>query len=194
MGAMVRWGSLEAGALEAGALEAGALEAGAAASGSGASVPAAPATADQAARVRARFEASGLGFLATVRADGSPRITGIEPFFGLGELWLGSMPGARKGADLRRDGRLALHAATADKQVSEGDAKVAGRAVLVDDPATQAAVGGILAGDGGEHPEPGTYDLFRVELGELGFLRPEGDHLVIEWWSEGSGYRRVDRY
>jgi hypothetical protein len=164
---MVRWGDLEAAGGDIG---------------------------DLASRVRARFEASGLGFLATVRADGSPRITGIEPFFGLGDLWLGSMPAARKSTDLRRDGRLALHAATADKQVTDGDAKLAGRAVLVDDAATHAAVGGILNEGGGEHPEPGTYDLFRVELTELGFLRPVVDHLVIEWWNEAAGYQRIDRY
>ncbi|HEY2330282.1 MAG TPA: pyridoxamine 5'-phosphate oxidase family protein [Acidimicrobiales bacterium] len=148
---------------------------------------------DLAERVRARFEATGLGFLATLRADGSPRITGIEPTFGLGELWLGSMEDARKGADLRRDGRLALHAATVDKQVAAGDAKVAGRAVLVDDPAVHAAFGQLLGAGGGEHPEPGTFDLFKVDVDEIGFLLPAGDHLVIEWWNEPAGYRRIER-
>jgi hypothetical protein len=146
-----------------------------------------------ATRVRARFEVTGLAIMGTLRSDGSPRVTGIEPIFGAGELWLGSMPGARKSADLRRDGRFALHAATVDKAVVEGDAKLAGRAVLADDPGAHAAVGAILDESGGPHPEPGTYDLFRVDLDELGFLRPEGDHLVIEWWAEGAGYRRVDR-
>jgi hypothetical protein len=146
-----------------------------------------------AGRVRARFEATGLGILATLRADGSPRVTGIEPFFGLGQLWLGSMPHARKGADLRRDGRFALHAATVDKQVADGDAKVAGRAVLVEDPALQRAAAEVLAEGGGEGPEPGSYDLFRADVAEIGFLRPEGDHLVIEWWTEVGGPGRVER-
>lgn len=147
-----------------------------------------------AAKVRARFEATGLAIMATLRADGSPRVTGIEPSFLLGELWLGSMPGARKGADLRRDGRVALHAATADKAVADGDAKVAGRAVLVDDPEVQAAFGaGLGEGSDDPHPEPGSYDLFRVDVTELGHLRPEGDHLVIEWWNPADGYRRIER-
>lgn len=144
--------------------------------------------------VRARFEATGLAIMATLRADGSPRVTGIETFFGIGELWLGSMPGSRKSADLRRDGRVALHAATSDKAVADGDAKLSGRAVLVEDPAVQVAAGEALAAASDEeHPEPGTYDLFRVDIDELGFLRPEGDHLVIEWWTPAGGYRRVDR-
>ena len=109
------------------------------------------------------------------------------------------MEDARKGADLRRDGRLALHAASEDKQVAAGDAKVAGRAVLVDDPAVHLAVGELLSAGsdgsgGGEHPEPGTFDLFKVEVDEIGFLFPGGDHLVIEWWNERSGYRRIERF
>jgi hypothetical protein len=150
---------------------------------------------DLADRVRARFEATGLAIMATLRRDGSPRVTGIEPSFALGELWLGSMPDARKGADLRRDGRVALHAATVDKQVAEGDAKVAGVAVLVDDRDVQQAVGEALVAAAGEAqvPEPGTYDLFRVDVRELSFLRPAGDHLVIESWTPAGGARRVQR-
>src|SRR5919198_1030257 len=89
--------------------------------------------------VRARFEATGLGLLATLRRDGSPRISGIEPLFTADDLWLGMMPGSRKASDLVRDPRFALHSATVDKQVTQGDAKVGGRAVLVEDEQTKAA-------------------------------------------------------
>jgi hypothetical protein len=65
-------------------------------------------------RVRTLFDAHRHKTLATVRADGSPRISGIETVFEDGELVFGSMPGARKGADLRRDPRFALHSATVD--------------------------------------------------------------------------------
>ena len=54
------------------------------------------ATPALAAAVQARFEATGLGLLATLRRDGSPRITGVEPGFALGELWLGMMDGATR--------------------------------------------------------------------------------------------------
>src|ERR687886_3125309 len=89
-----------------------------------------------AALVRARFEATGLGLLATLRRDGSPRISGIEPLFTDDELWLGMMPESRKADDLLRDPRFALHSATEDKQVTHGDARLSGRAVLVEDQAT----------------------------------------------------------
>src|SRR2546429_100973 len=91
------------------------------------------AAPELAERVRERFEATGLGLLATLRADGSPRISGIEPLFALDELWLGMMHGSRKAADLQRDPRLALHNATEDKQVTNGDARITGRAVEISD-------------------------------------------------------------
>src|SRR5690242_21915496 len=65
-------------------------------------------------RIRTLFDAHRHKTIATVRADGSPRISGIEAVFEDGELVFGSMPNARKGADLRRDPRFALHSATVD--------------------------------------------------------------------------------
>src|SRR3954453_18444165 len=85
-------------------------------------------------RVRALFDAHRHKTIATVRADGSPRISGIEAVFEDGELTFGSMPNARKGTDLIRDPRFALHSATVDPvEGSEaqwpGEAKVSGRAI-----------------------------------------------------------------
>src|SRR5690348_18152588 len=65
-------------------------------------------------RVRALFDAHRHKTIATLRADGSPRISGIEVAFEDGELVFGSMPNASKGADLRRHARFALHSATVD--------------------------------------------------------------------------------
>src|SRR2546423_5947385 len=65
-------------------------------------------------RVRALFDAHRHKTLATLRADGPPRISGIETVFENAELVFGSMPNARKGADLHRDPRFALHSATVD--------------------------------------------------------------------------------
>ena len=65
-------------------------------------------------RVRGLVDGHRHKTIATLRADGSPRISGIEAAFEDGELVFGSMPDARKGADLRRDPRFALHSATVD--------------------------------------------------------------------------------
>ena len=72
-----------------------------------------------------RHAATGkLCFLATLRADGSPRISPMEPRIFEGELWLMGMPDTTKFRDLRRDPRFCLHTATVDTQVGDGDAKL----------------------------------------------------------------------
>jgi pyridoxamine 5'-phosphate oxidase-like protein len=138
---------------------------------------------DFAARVRALFDARKHKTLATLRADGSPRISGIEVEFNDGELTFGSMPGARKGTDLVRDPRFALHGPTVDPPEGHpsgwpGEAKVAGRAVLVGD----------LEGE-----TPG--QLFRAELDEVVLTRltDAGDRLLIEVWRPGVPLRRIER-
>ena len=149
------------------------------------------AAPELAARVRATMDAHKHKVLATLRRDGSPRVSGIEAEFTDGELWLGMMPGSRKAMDLRRDPRLALHSASVDPTEEDpsawpGDAKVAGRAVEVDDPALVER----LAGEGG-----GGAHLFRVDLAEIVHTRvgEPADHLVIEVWREGTGLRRLRR-
>ena len=74
-----------------------------------------------------RHAATGnLCLLATVRSDGSPRISPIEPRIFEDRLLLVGMPGTTKFRDLGRDPRFCLHTATVDTQVSEGDAKLFG--------------------------------------------------------------------
>ena len=135
-----------------------------------------------AARVRARFEAGRHKTIATLRADGSPRISGIECEFADGELRFGSMPGARKGADLLRDGRFALHGPTfhpeeGNEAAWPGEAKVAGRA---------SAVGEVTAESG---------QTFVADVTEvvLTHLDPGATKLVIESWTPGRGLRVVER-
>jgi hypothetical protein len=147
-----------------------------------------------AATVQGRFEAHGLALLATLRRDGSPRISGLEPLFAEGELWLGMMPGSRKAADLLRDPRFALHSATVDKQVEHGDAKLSGRAHLVDDDETFARFVAAFDRQTGAPPPPGSFPLFRADVTELSVVMPAGDHLNIDWWREGREPVRVERY
>jgi hypothetical protein len=143
--------------------------------------------------VQTRFEATGLGLLATLRKDGFPRITGIEPSFALGEVWMGMMDNSLKALDLQRDPRLALHAATVDKDVKEGDARITGRGVeLPEGDERRQAFLDYLRAKGDWAPE-GPFHLFRIDVTELVMLRPGGDVLVVESWTEDKGLRRVER-
>jgi hypothetical protein len=134
-------------------------------------------------RVRRIFDAHKHKTIATLRADGSPRISGIEAVFSDGELTFGSMPNARKGVDLRRDPRFALHSATVDPvDGSEaewpGEAKISGRALYA---------GGTTGGPEG--------DLFRADIAEVvhTHLDEKATMLVVEWWTPADGLRRVER-
>ena len=70
------------------------------------------ASPDLAQRGRALLYQYGppLGYLATVRADGGPRIHPFCPVVTEGGLWAYVLRTSPKGADLRRDPRYALHA------------------------------------------------------------------------------------
>ncbi|MDZ7733668.1 MAG: pyridoxamine 5'-phosphate oxidase family protein [Acidimicrobiia bacterium] len=137
----------------------------------------------------------GLAMLATLRADGSPRISGIEPLIAGGELWLGMMAGSRKGSDLERDSRFALHNASEDKEVTEGDAKVSGRAVEVTaDEEKQAFLRAFEEANRYAPSDTEDMQLFRADVTEVTTIRPSEDHLDIDTWRQGRGISRVDRY
>src|SRR5436305_13368209 len=130
--------------------------------------------------VGARLTATLHTILGTLKADGSPRLTGLEVHFGSGELWLAMMPDSRKADDLRRDGHFAIHSAP-DVSMVDGDAKVGGVAVLVDDEPTRARFASTLP----QPPPASGFALFRTDLMEASLARVEGDHMVIDIWRDG---------
>ena len=129
-----------------------------------------------AAAARGFLDAHTHKTIATLRKDGSPRISGIEAAFADGELTFGSMARAVKVADLARDARFALHSASDDPPGWKGDAKVAGRAVQT-------------RSDEKSHH-------YRADIDEVVVTTLAGDppdRLVIESWNPRRGYRRVER-
>jgi hypothetical protein len=139
-------------------------------------------------RVRRLFDAGRHKTIATLRADGSPRISGIECEFADGELRFGSMSGARKGTDLMRDPRFALHGPTFHPvEGKEGDwpgeAKIAGRA---------RPAGPVGTDQDGESTDG---EAFVADISEVVItgLDAEATKLVVEWWTPDGGLRRVER-
>ena len=145
---------------------------------------------DFAERVRARFDSGTNKTLATLRRDGSPRISGSELRIADGEVTLGMMAASVKLADVRR---------------TPGGAALA-------DPGAAAGRPGRLAG-GGEARRPAgrwlppaarraarTPRAFRLDIAEavLTYVTsspPDGpvDLLVVESWHPGVGHRRRTR-
>ena len=144
-----------------------------------------------AARVRAAFDGHAHKFLATLRADGSPRISGIEMKFVGGEPWLAGMPASAKFNDLRGDPRFALHSGSADPEAFSADAKMSGRAQQVTADEERAA----FAKDAGIPMKPTDFELFRVDLQQvvLVALDDERTALVISSWRPGRGLTRTSR-
>lgn len=140
--------------------------------------------------VRKRFGDYTHHVLATLRADGSPRLTGLEANFRDGELWLGMMPNSRKALDLRRDPRFALHANPGPgAEMEGGDARVSGRAVEVTDPAVLARFAG--ASPEGEVPE--VFHLFRADLTEVVRTYLDVPDICMDVWHPGHPARTVRR-
>jgi hypothetical protein len=136
--------------------------------------------AEFAGKVKARFEAATNKTIATLRRDGSPRISGTEAVFRDGEIVFGMMPGSMKLRDVRRDPRIAMHSPTVEPVTPEtwpGDAKLAGIAVEMPPPE-----GGASDGSG----------YFRIDIREmtLTYVGEPADHLVIETWHPGRGHQR----
>jgi hypothetical protein len=141
-----------------------------------------------AAQVLRLFGAGRHKTIATVRADGAPRISGIECEFADGDLRFGSMTGARKGADLQRDPRFALHGPTFQPEDGKerdwpGEAKISGRAILVGPPTREDTNEGS---DG---------EMFVADITEVVITRlnDEATKLVVESWGPDRGLRTVER-
>ena len=138
------------------------------------------AAPELAALVRACFAVRKHCTMATLRADGGPRISGTEVQWDGGELTIGSMPGAVKARDLQRDPRVAVHSPTVDppegaESTWAGEAKVSGRAV--------------------ELPTDGPAHTFRLDLREVVHTSVADGGLLIRSWHLGRGVevrRRAD--
>lgn len=118
--------------------------------------------------------------MATLRRDGSPRISGTEIEFADGRLQIGSMPRAVKAQDLQRNPGVAIHGPTEDPPAAnpagwKGEAKIAGTATEV-------------GSDGPAH-------RFVIDIHEavITRLNDAGDRLVVESWSPKRGLRTLER-
>ena len=133
-----------------------------------------------AARVRERLEAHRHRTIATLRADGAPRISGIECEIVDGELQFGSMWRGVKALDLLRDPRFALHSGTDEPDEWPGEAKVAG---------TVRSETRRSEHDGEQ------YHHFVCDITEAVMvgLNAERTRLVVESWHEGRGLSRLER-
>lgn len=143
-----------------------------------------------------RHAATGnLCLLATLRADGSPRISPIEPRVFEGELWIVGMPDTTKFRDLHRDPRFSLHTATVDAQVRDGDAKLSGTVHDVRDTALHHRWTEDLFAESGFDLRGQVFDHFyAAALTGASAVEVADGHMDITVWQPGEPERLVRKH
>jgi hypothetical protein len=126
-----------------------------------------------------RLIAPGVLLVATIRLDGTPRLSPVEPLTFEGDLWLSMMWQSRKASDLLRDDRLLVHSSVTTREGTEGEVKLRGRAIAVEDLNARRRYCDAVAVLGWSPEEP-WFHLFRVEIDDVTLIRyaQAGDQYV----------------
>ena len=132
-----------------------------------------------------RFERTGLILLGTLRKHGWPRISPVESLIVDGELYLGMMLNSTKARDLLRDSRCVVHSTVSNKDGSEGEFKLYGRANEIQSQETKRRYGEALYQKIGWEPEDSEYHLFSIEIESAAYVGFENDEKFHEVWKAG---------
>lgn len=133
---------------------------------------------------RERLIEPGVVLVGTIRRDGTPRISPVEPLLWEGDLWLSMLRGSLKAADLIRDPRVLVHGIVTSRDGAAGEYKVRGQAVIESSSERQRGYAEEVARQIGWRPEPGRFHLFRIEIADVTFIRYDeesGDQFVARW-------------
>lgn len=142
---------------------------------------------------RQRLADPGVVLVVTIRRDGTPRLSPVEPLLWERDLWLSMLSGSRKAADIQRDPRLLVHSIVTAKEGTLGEYKVCGRAVAEHSGAVHEAYAEQAHTQLGWSPVPGRFHLFRVDIDDVTFIRYDhntGDQFVTRWPSKHEFVRR----
>jgi hypothetical protein len=136
---------------------------------------------DFAALCEERVDGVGLVLVGTLRHNGWPRISPVEPLITDGSLYLGMMWQSKKALDLLSDARCVVHSTVTDKSGTEGDVKIYGRVVDIVDPDERERYAVALYARIAWRPD-GDFHLFAVDINEVGYFRVVGDGHEVRHW------------
>jgi hypothetical protein len=135
--------------------------------------------------VRERLIEPGVVLAVTIRRDGTPRLSPVEPYLLDRDLWLSMLWRSTKAQDLGRDPRILVHSIITSRDGAAGEVKLRGTARPEDDPAVQRRYADAVAADLGWQPEVGRFHLFAIEISDVTFIRYDpggsGDQFVTRW-------------
>jgi hypothetical protein len=144
---------------------------------------------------RQRLLAPGVVLVATIRRDGTPRLSPVEPFLMDGDLWLCMLWHSTKATDLLRDPRILVHGVITSRDGGEGEFKIRGTARAEHDPHVQSRYAEAVTASLGWSPTPDRSHLFAVGIDEMTFIRyndATGDQHVAMWPPGREFIRRGD--
>ena len=133
---------------------------------------------------RQRLIDPGVLLIATIRRDGTPRLSPVEPFIMAGHLFLSMLWQSRKAADLMRDPRILVHSIVTNRDGGDGEFKVRGTVQAEDDRLVQRRYAASVAASLGWQPEPGRFHLFSIDIEDVVYLWYDdntGDQYLAAW-------------
>ena len=133
----------------------------------------------------AQFARTGLALVGTLRRDGWPRISPVEPFIVGGQLYLGMMWRSVKALDLLRDPRCVVHSTVSNRDGTEGEFKVYGRAVEVNDPEERRRFGDAVFAAIGFRPEEPEFHCFAISIESVVFSQLRDSEFHRQVWKAG---------
>lgn len=131
-----------------------------------------------------RLDKWGLCLVGTIRKDGTPRISPVEPLITDGKLYLGMMWRSTKALDLLRDPRCLVHSIISDKAAPEGEFKLRGRAIDVPDQDERERYCVALYEKTNWRPEGTEWHLFALDIEHAAYQVFENEQRKTEvWWA-----------
>ena len=128
------------------------------------------------------IERTGLVMLGTLRKDGSPRISPVEALFTEGQLYLGMMWRSKNALDLLRDSRCTIHSATSNRDASQGDFKLFGRAVEVNDLEVRSRYCDAVHEKIDWKPEEPEFHLFSIDVDSAALIEFKDEKMTHRFW------------
>ena len=132
---------------------------------------------------RERLDCHGLVMMGTLRKNGWPRISPVEPLFTNGQLYLGMMWRSQKALDLLRDPRCTIHNAVSDRNGTDGEFKLYGRAFDITNPGERQSYVKALFEKIGFRPGDQEFHCFAIDLRSAAASTLVGEEFQHQIWS-----------
>jgi hypothetical protein len=152
------------------------------------------AAPELAALARERFTTDQVILLGTIRRDGSPRISPVEPDIADGRLYLGMIWGSYKARDLQRDPRCVVHGLIHDRFATGGEIKLHGKAIEIRDLEEREVYREAIFQRIGWKPDEPKFHLFAIDIQRAAKFSYEADARKTLSWREGEPIRKYLDY